>query len=79
MFDIRRSDLVLACFLGANCVSIGAVAEIFWAYALSKPVLIVREKDNVHNHDMLNELAGWIFEDLDAAIEQIRRLLRTMA
>jgi nucleoside 2-deoxyribosyltransferase len=76
-FDIRRSDLVLACFLGAKAVSIGAVGEIFWADAMGKPVIVVREDDNVHNHDMLNELAGWIFGDLDAAIEQVRRVIRT--
>src|SRR5690242_17439401 len=32
-FDVRRADLVLACFLGAKSVSIGAVGEIFWANA----------------------------------------------
>lgn len=71
-FDIRRSDVVLACFLGAKSVSIGSVGEIFWADAMGKLVIVVREEDNVHNHDMLNEIAGWIFDDLDAAIEQVR-------
>jgi hypothetical protein len=76
-FDIQRCDLLLACFLGAKSVSIGAVGEIFWADAMSKPVIIVREDDNVHNHDMLNEIAGWIFDDLDTAIEQIRRVINS--
>ncbi len=75
-FDVERSDLVLACFLGATSVSIGSIGEIFWADAMRKPVIIVREEDNLHNHDMLNEIAGWIFDDLDAAIEQIRKLIR---
>lgn len=74
-FDIRRSNLVFACFLGAKAVSIGAVGEIFWANAMRKPIIVVREDDNPHNHDMLNELAGWIFNDLEAAIEQVRRLI----
>jgi nucleoside 2-deoxyribosyltransferase len=74
-FDVNRSDIVLACFLGCNAVSIGAVGEIFWAQAMGKPVIIVREDDNIHNHDMLNEIAGWIFPGLDAAIEQVKRLL----
>ena len=74
-FDIRCTDIVLACFLGAKAVSIGAVGEIFWADALGKPVIIVREQDNIHNHDMLNEVAGWIFEDLHQAIEQVRTLI----
>lgn len=76
-YDIQRSDLVLACFLGANSVSIGAVGEIFWADAMTKPVVLVREEANVHNHDMLNEIAGWIFEDLESAIDSVRRLIRT--
>jgi nucleoside 2-deoxyribosyltransferase len=74
-FDLRRSDLVLACFLGVQSVSIGSVGEIFWADAMGKPVVIVREDRNIHNHDMLNELAGWIFTDLDAAIEHVRRVI----
>jgi hypothetical protein len=76
-FDLRRSDLVLACFLGAKSVSIGAVGEIFWADAMGKPVIIVREENNIHNHDMLNEIAGWIFDNLDAAIEQIKLIIKS--
>jgi hypothetical protein len=77
-FDIRRADVVLACFLGSESVSIGAVGEIFWADALSKPIVIVREENNIHNHDMLNELAGWIFEDLGTAVNQVKRLVRIL-
>ena len=78
-FDLERSDLVLACFLGAQRVSIGAVGEIFWADVLRKPVIIVRELDNPHNHDMLNEIAGWIFDNLEDAIDQIRQIVRPNA
>jgi hypothetical protein len=76
-FDIGRADIVLACFLGTEAVSIGSVGEIFWADAMGKPVIIVREDNNLHNHDMLNEIAGWISNDLESAIENIRRLLQT--
>lgn len=74
-FDIRRSDLVLACFLGSKAVSIGSVGEIFWADAMGKPVIVVRGEDNPHNHDMLNEIAGWIFDNLDDAIIQVKKLI----
>jgi hypothetical protein len=74
-FDVDRSDILLACFLGCNAVSIGAVGEIFWAHAMGKPVIIVREDDNIHNHDMLNEIGGWIFPELNPAIEQVKKLL----
>lgn len=76
-FDLRRSDLVLANFLGAERVSIGSVGEIFWADAMRIPVIIVREESgNIHDHEMLNALAGWILPDLDAAIGKVRLLLR---
>jgi hypothetical protein len=78
-FDLERCDLVLACVLGARTVSIGAVGEIFWADVFRKPVIVVREPDNPHDHDMLNEIAGWIFGDLDGAIEQIALILGTRA
>jgi hypothetical protein len=78
LFDVRRSDLVMACFLGTESVSIGAVGEIFWAHVFSIPVVLVREIGNVHNHDMLNELAGWIFEDLDTAIATVRLIVGTL-
>lgn len=73
--DVQRSSVVLACFLGAKTASIGAVGEIFWADAMGKPVVVVREKENLHNHDMLNEIASWIFEDLGRAIEHVKTLL----
>ncbi len=76
-FDVGRSDLLLGCFLGSVAVSIGSVGEIFWADAMGKPVIIVREDENIHNHDMLNEIAGWIFAELGPAIEQIKRMLAT--
>jgi nucleoside 2-deoxyribosyltransferase len=76
-YDLRRSDLVLACFLGMRSVSIGAVGEIFWADAMGKPVVLVREADNIHNHDMLNDIAGWIFEDLESALELVRSVVRS--
>lgn len=74
---IQRSDVVLACFLGTKSVSIGSVGELFWADAMGKPIVIVREDDNLHNHDMLNAIAGWIFTDLDAGIRQVRRLINS--
>lgn len=74
-FDVGRSDILLGCFLGAATVSIGSVGEIFWAEAMGKPVIVVREDENIHNHDMLNEIAGWIFTEVSPAIEQIKRLL----
>jgi nucleoside 2-deoxyribosyltransferase len=78
-FDLGRCDILLCCFLDATAVSIGSVGEIFWAEAMGKPVIIVREDDNIHNHDMLNEIAGWVFPEVKPAIQQIKTLLGTHA
>ncbi|MGE0684245.1 MAG: hypothetical protein AB7P69_25475 [Candidatus Binatia bacterium] len=75
-FDVQRSHLLLANFLGADAVSIGAVGEIFWADLMRTPVMIVREKSgNPHDHDMINEIASWIFHDLNVAIAKIEIIL----
>jgi nucleoside 2-deoxyribosyltransferase len=74
-FDISRCDLVLANLKNSSKVSIGSVGEIFWADAYRKPVILVRERGNIHTHAMLDALVGWIFEDLNEAITTARTLL----
>jgi hypothetical protein len=79
-FDVQRADLILANFLGANGpparVSIGSVGELFWADAYRKPIVLVRERaGNVHDHSMINDLAGWTFDNLPAALEGIAQIL----
>lgn len=66
--DVHRCDLVFANFLGAKNPSIGSIMEIAWGDAYKKPVLIAMEPDNVHQHAMLRDVAGWIVPDLDEAI-----------
>lgn len=75
-FDVTRCDLVLANFMGAEEVSIGSVGEIFWADMLRKLVIVVREESsNPHDHDMINDIADWIFHDLDEALEKTKLLI----
>jgi hypothetical protein len=74
--DIARCDLVLANFLGAQRISIGAVGELFWADAFRKLVIVVREADhNLHDHGLINAIAMRTFETLDSAIGKINRML----
>lgn len=67
-FDTTRCDMVFVNFLGAKKASIGTVMEIAWADMLRKPVVIVMEPDNVHNHSMIRESAGFIVSTLDEGI-----------
>jgi nucleoside 2-deoxyribosyltransferase len=74
-FDVKRCDLIIVNVKHARHVSIGSVGEIFWADAYRKPVIMVREQNNIHTHAMLDALVGWVFEDLDKAIATARTLL----
>jgi len=68
-FDVMRSDAILMNFLEAKNVSIGSVVELGWADLLRKPVIVVMEEDNVHNHLMLRQIASYFLPTLDEAIE----------
>jgi hypothetical protein len=66
--DVTRCDMLFVNFLGAKQVSIGTVMEIAWADMLRKPILIVMEEGNIHEHGILKEVANYIVSDLDEGI-----------
>ena len=74
-FDVGRCDILLVNLLGATEISIGSVGEIFWADAFRKPIIVVREPNNIHIHAMLDALVGWDLDDIDEAIKVARALL----
>lgn len=70
---IEGCDLVLANLLESpERASIGTVGEIFLAHAFKKPVVIIRqEHGNVHDHAMLNAIAGHICHSFDDALKVV--------
>lgn len=66
--DTMRCDMILVNLLGATKVSIGSVMEIAWADMCRKPIVVVMEKDNIHQHSMIREVSGFIVSSLDEAI-----------
>jgi len=70
-WDVSRADVVLVNLLGAETVSVGSVMEIAWAYVFRKPLIVVMENDNVHQHGMIKTVAWYILDNLDAAVELI--------
>jgi len=75
--DIKRCDLVLVNLLGTTKVSIGTVMEIAWARAFGKPVVLLLESGNIHDHTLLKFPAGYITTDLDEAIDVVVSVLGT--
>ena len=70
MNDVRECDILLINVLGANKVSIGTMLEAGAAYILNKPIILVMEKENnPHHHGMLDDMAGWIVDSLELAVE----------
>lgn len=74
-FDVARADVILANFLGAKKVSIGSVMEIAWAAHQGKPVVVVMEPDNLHQHPLIRESAGYLVDNLDMAIRIVNEIL----
>jgi nucleoside 2-deoxyribosyltransferase len=74
-FDSKRCDLLFVNMLGAKRVSIGTVMEIAWAHAYDKPIVLVMEQGNIHEHAMLNEACPFRVDTLDEALFVTRAIL----
>lgn len=74
-WDCRTADLIFVNLLGTTKASIGTCMEIGMGYALNKPMVVVMEQENVHNHAMLNTAAGWITDDLDYGLDLVKAIL----
>lgn len=72
--DVRNCDLGFACFLGHDRVSIGSMLECGGFITRSKPLVVVMENDNVHQHPLLNHNA-FVLENLETGIEYVKHIL----
>jgi len=72
---VRNSDIVF-CNLTAlpKKVSIGSVSEIILASELGKYVIVIMQKENIHQHIFVQEAADVIFENHEDAIEHLKLL-----
>jgi nucleoside 2-deoxyribosyltransferase len=67
--DIDVSAIVVANFMGAKKASLGTVAEIGYAAAKGKTIVVIRDKDDaIHNHPFINEPAAVVVDNLEDAI-----------
>ena len=76
-FDVRRADMLLVNLLGTERVSIGTMLEVGMAYALNKPIVLLIEERNIHEHSMLREAAGWLVSTLNEGIHVVNCVLGT--
>lgn len=75
-FDCTRSDIVLVNFLNSgNRVSIGTCMEVAWAYMARKPLIMISEEANVHNHPMMAEATGYRVKTIQEAADICKIIL----
>jgi len=65
--DVTHRDAMVACFLGADRVSIGTVWEIGVAYSHRKPVIVIMDKGNIHDHVFVTDSSGYVVDTLEEA------------
>lgn len=74
--DVQRCDALLVNLLGTKRVSIGTAMEVAWAYMARKPVvLVIEDCDNVHDHPMICEAAGFRVDNLEDAADVLASIL----
>jgi nucleoside 2-deoxyribosyltransferase len=67
--DVSRCDALFVNFLNSDKVSIGTIMEMAWADARRIPIILVMEASNIHDHAFVRQVAGFITNNLDEAIE----------
>ena len=65
--DVAICDMMVANLLCAFAVSVGTTLELGYAAALGKPIVLIMEDDNPHNHPMLRELAWYVVPRVEGA------------
>jgi len=51
------------------------MVEYGWADAFRKPIITLMKKDGIYEHPFINELSGFIAEDIKEAVEIIKNVL----
>lgn len=74
-FDVMRASCIFVNLLCSQTVSIGTVMEIAWADMLRKPIILVMEQSNLHNHPMIRESASVVVSDFAQALDITRDIL----
>lgn len=73
---VRQCDVIFCDLTGTNKVSIGCVAEIAWADAWGKHVVVAMEKDNLHRHAFIEEIATVVFDTYDNSMDYLDDLIK---
>jgi hypothetical protein len=69
------ADVIYINLLGTKTPSIGCIAELAWGDLLGKHTVLCMEKDNIHRHAFMLEMADIIFETEEDTLEYLKKLI----
>lgn len=75
MNDCRICDALMVNFLNSKKVSIGTVMEISAFWWQRKPIILIMQDGNIHDHPMIREACPLITYTLDEAIHVVTSIL----
>lgn len=73
---VGQADIIYANFLGATKASIGGCFELAWGCNDHKQIVLVMDKDNIHQHAFILEAATIIFETEEDALQYLERIAK---
>jgi len=71
---VSISDIMYADLTESKFASIGCIAELAWGHDKGKHTLVSMEKDNIHRHAFILEMADIIFETHAESMEYLQTL-----
>ncbi len=74
-FDCARADLIVCNLLGTTVKSTGTIMEIAWAFAYRKPLVLIMEDGNCHDHPMIREAISFRVKDVGEAVRLTEAIL----
>ena len=74
-YDTQRADVVLMNLLSATRISIGTMIEAGWADAARRPIVLVMEPGNPHEHMILETVAGYRVSTLEDGLHVVKAIL----
>lgn len=73
---VKQADIIYANFLGAKKASIGGCFELCWANDEHKQIVLVMDRDNIHQHAFVLEAATIIFETEEEAFAYLEKIAK---
>jgi len=73
--DVLTCDAILVNLKESKKITIGTMIEFGWADMARKPIVMIMEKGNLHDHPMVNDIASFKVSSLEEGIRVIKSLL----